>query len=126
MSFPFSLGFVIPGVAFGSLLEKLAMKMKDTYGIAGSIVEQAISSIRTVYSYVGESQTVSRYSRALEESMKLGLKQGFTKGLLIGSMGMVYVAWSFESWAGSLLVANRGESGGRVFISAVSLVLGGL
>ncbi|TMX01574.1 hypothetical protein EJD97_024255 [Solanum chilense] len=126
VSFPFSLGFVIPGVAFGSLLMKLAMKMKDTYGIAGSIAEQAISSIRTVYSYVGESQTVSRYSRALEESMKLGLKQGFTKGLLIGSMGMVYVAWSFESWAGSLLVANRGESGGRVFISAVSLVLGGL
>ncbi|KAH0743004.1 hypothetical protein KY290_030997 [Solanum tuberosum] len=126
VSFPFSLGFVIPRVAFGSLLMKLAMKMKDTYGIAGSIVEQAISSIRTVYSFVGESQTVRRYSRALEESMKLGLRQGFTKGLLIGSMGTVYVAWSFESWAGSLLVANRGESGGRVFISAVSLVLGGL
>ncbi|KAK6784076.1 hypothetical protein RDI58_017530 [Solanum bulbocastanum] len=126
VSFPFSLGFVIPGVAFGSLLMKLAMKMKDTYGIAGSIVEQAISSIQTVYSYVGESQTVSRCSRALEECMKLGLRQGFTKGLLIGSMGMVYVAWSFESWAGSLLVANRGESRGRVFISAVSLVLGGL
>uniref|UniRef100_M1A3L6 Multidrug/pheromone exporter, MDR family, ABC transporter family n=1 Tax=Solanum tuberosum TaxID=4113 RepID=M1A3L6_SOLTU len=126
VSFPFSLGFVIPGVAFGSLLMKLAMKMKDTYGIAGSIVEQEISSIRTVYSFVGESQTVRRYSRALEESMKLGLRQGFTKGLLIGSMGTVYVAWSFESWAGSLLVANRGESGGRVFISAVSLVLGGL
>ncbi|KAH0652571.1 hypothetical protein KY289_030249 [Solanum tuberosum] len=126
VSFPFSLGFVIPGVAFGSLLMKLAMKMKDTYGIAGSIVEQEISSIRTVYSFVGEIQTVRRYSRALEESMKLGLRQGFTKGLLIGSMGMVYVAWSFESWAGSLLVANRGESGGRVFISAVSWVLGGL
>ncbi|KAH0650120.1 hypothetical protein KY284_030032 [Solanum tuberosum] len=99
---------------------------KDTYGIAGSIVEQAISSIRTVYSFVGESQTVRRYGRALEESMKLDLRQGFTKGLLIRSMGTVYVAWSFESWAGSLLVANRGESGGRVFISAVSLVLGGL
>ncbi|KAK4713354.1 hypothetical protein R3W88_019261 [Solanum pinnatisectum] len=126
VSFPFSLGFVIPGVAFGNLLMKLAMKMKDTYGIAGSIVEQAISSIRTVYSYARESSTVSRYSRALEESMKLGLRQRFTKGLLIGSMGMVYVAWSFESWAGSLLIANRGESRGRVFISAVSLVLGGL
>ncbi|KAJ8543070.1 hypothetical protein K7X08_005593 [Anisodus acutangulus] len=111
-SFPFSLGFVIPGIAFGSLLMKLSMKMKDTYGIAGSIAEQAISLIRTVYSYVGECQTVSRFSRALEESMKLGQ--------------MVYVTWSFESWAGSVLVANRGESGCHVFISAVSLVLGGL
>ncbi|KAK4370181.1 hypothetical protein RND71_009656 [Anisodus tanguticus] len=55
-SFPFSLGFVIPGVAFGSLLMKLSMKMKDTYGITGSIAEQAISSIRTIYSYDGESQ----------------------------------------------------------------------
>ncbi|KAJ8562466.1 hypothetical protein K7X08_011757 [Anisodus acutangulus] len=55
-SFPLSLGFVIPRVAFGSLLMKLSMKMKDTYGIAGIIAEQAISSIRTIYSYVGESQ----------------------------------------------------------------------
>ncbi|KAK6160343.1 hypothetical protein DH2020_003724 [Rehmannia glutinosa] len=69
-------------------------------------------------------QTKSKDS--YEESMKLGIKQGFAKGLMIGSMGMVYAAWAFESWAGSVLVIERGESGGRVFIAAVCVVLGGL
>lgn len=55
--------------------------MKDAYGIAGSIAEQAISSIRTTYSYVGEHQTLHRFSCALKKSMKLGIKQGLTKGI---------------------------------------------
>ncbi|XP_004239490.2 ABC transporter B family member 15 [Solanum lycopersicum] len=125
-SVPFSLGFVIPGVAFGKLLMIQGMKMKDAYGVAGSVAEQAISSIRTVYSYVGENETLKRFSIGLEESLNLGVKQGLTKGLLLGSMGMIYVSWAFQSWAGSVLVANRGESGGRVFISALCVVLGGL
>ncbi|XP_060215703.1 putative multidrug resistance protein [Lycium barbarum] len=125
-SVPFSLGFVIPGVAFGKLLMSQGMKMKDAYGVAGSVAEQVISSIRTVYSYVGENETVKRFSNSLEESFSLGVKQGLTKGLLLGSMGMIYVSWAFQSWAGSVLVANRGESGGRVFISALCVVLGGL
>ncbi|XP_016447076.2 putative multidrug resistance protein [Nicotiana tabacum] len=126
VSLPFSLGFVIPGVAFGKLLMRQGMKMKDAYGVAGNVAEQAISSIRTVYSYVGENETVTRFSHALGESLNLGVKQGLTKGLLLGSMGMIYVSWAFQSWAGSVLVANRGESGGRVFISALCVILGGL
>lgn len=123
---PFQLGFMIPGVVFGKLLMKSGMKMAGAYGVAGNIAEQAISSIRTVYSYVAEIQTVRRFGNALEESKNLGIKQGFVKGNLIGSIGMVYVAWGFESWIGSLLVADKGESGGRVFISAVCINLGGL
>nr|GMD97891.1 putative multidrug resistance protein [Ipomoea batatas] len=123
---PFQLGFMVPGVAFGKLLMKSGMEMRGAYGVAGSIAEQAISSIRTVYSYVAEIQTVKRFSSALEESKNLGIKQGFVKGNLIGSMGMVYVAWAFESWIGSVFVADKGESGGRVFISAVCINLGGL
>lgn len=101
-------------------------KSKEAYDVAGGIVEQCISSIRTVYSYVGETQTLERFSHALQESMKLGIKQGFAKGLMIGSMGTVFATWAFESWAGSILVVERGESGGRVFIAAVCVVLGGL
>lgn len=105
---------------------ELGGKSKDAYNVAGGIIEQCVSSIRTVYSYVGESQTLNRFSRALEQSTELGIKQGLAKGLMIGSMGTVFATWAFESWAGSVLVVERGESGGRVFIAAVCVVLGGL
>ncbi|WOH14825.1 hypothetical protein DCAR_0934348 [Daucus carota subsp. sativus] len=32
-------------------------------------------------------------------------------------MGMVFVAWAFIAWVGSVLVAKKGESGGNVFVS---------
>ncbi|XP_073138767.1 putative multidrug resistance protein [Henckelia pumila] len=125
-SLPCALCFIAPGVGFGKLMMNIGMKNKDAYDVAGGIVEQAISSVRTVYSYVGECQTLESFGGALQESMKLGIKQGLLKGLMIGSMGIMFAAWAFESWAGSVLVLERGESGGRVFIAAVCIVLGGL
>ena len=123
---PFSLMFIVPGVGFGKLMMGLGIQIKDAYGIAGGIAEQAISSIRTIYSYVGECQTLDRFSHALQKSTDLGIKQGFIKGLLIGSMGMVYAHWAFQSWFASILVTERGESGGRVFTSGICVILGGM
>ncbi|KAL5552730.1 hypothetical protein UlMin_040131 [Ulmus minor] len=123
---PFSLMFIIPGVGFGKVLKDLGSKIKDAYGIAGGIAEQAISSIRTVYSYVGENQTVDRFVKALEKCTEIGIKQGLMKGIVIGSMGMIYAAWGFQAWVGSLLVIERGEKGGLVFISGVCVILGGV
>ncbi|KAK1381545.1 putative multidrug resistance protein [Heracleum sosnowskyi] len=123
---PFVIGFVVPGVGFRKLMMNLAMEGREAYGVAGGVAEQAISSIRTVYSYVGEHQTLERFSHELQKSTDIGLKQGLAKGLLIGSMGMVFVAWAFVAWVGSILVIEKGESGGRVFVAGISVVLGGM
>lgn len=123
---PFSVMFIVPGVGFGKLLKDLAIKMNGAYGVAGGIAEQALSSIRTVYSYVWEHQTVDRFSSALQTSMELGIKQGLIKGLLFGSMGMMYVTWAFQSWVGCLLVTERGEKGGLVFVSEICIIWGGV
>ncbi|PIA51513.1 hypothetical protein AQUCO_01100395v1, partial [Aquilegia coerulea] len=125
-SFPFSLMFVVPVVIFGNVLMGQGMKMKDTYGVAGGIAEQAVSSIRTVYSYVGERQTIERFSKGLIQSVELGIKQGFTKGMLIGSMGIIFGAWAFISWVGSILIIEKGEKGGPIFSSGCSLIMGGM
>ncbi|KAI3491269.1 hypothetical protein L1887_44402 [Cichorium endivia] len=125
-SLPFALMFVVPVLGIGVLLKGLGMKMQGVYNIGGGVAEQAISSIRTVYSYVGEQQTIHKFSRALQTSMELGIKQGLTKGLMIGSMGMIFVAWAFVSWVGAYLVTEKGESGGRVFVSAICVIMAGL
>ncbi|KAK8582901.1 hypothetical protein V6N13_069667 [Hibiscus sabdariffa] len=123
---PFALMFIIPGLGFGKALMNVGVEMKAAYGNAGGIAEQAISSIRTVYSYVAECQTLDKFSNALQKSMELGMKQGFTKGLLIGSMGMIYAAWAFQAWVGGVLVTEKGESGGNVFVAGICIILGGL
>ncbi|CAK7338360.1 unnamed protein product [Dovyalis caffra] len=123
---PLTLMFIIPGLVFGKLMMDVIMKMIESYGVAGGIAEQAISSIRTVYSYVAENQTLDKFSRALQHTMELGIKQGFSKGLLMGSMGMIYVGWSFQAWFGTYLVTEKGERGGSIFVAGINIIMGGL
>jgi len=103
----------------------LARKMREEYNKAGTIAEQAISSIRTVYSYTGESKTIAAFSNALEGSVKLGLKQGLAKGLAIGSNNVAFAIWSFMAYYGSRMVMYHGAKGGTVFAVGYSFVLGG-
>ncbi|KAJ4972556.1 hypothetical protein NE237_005730 [Protea cynaroides] len=126
VSFPFVLLLIIPGLIYGRTLTGLARKMREEYNKAGTIAEQAISSVRTVYSFVGESKTMADFSAALQGSIKLGLKQGLAKGLAIGSSGVSFAIWAFTSWYGSRLVIYHGEKGGTVFAVGASITVGGL
>ncbi|XP_065864782.1 ABC transporter B family member 15-like [Euphorbia lathyris] len=123
---PLSIMFIVPGLFFGKLMMDVIMKMIESYGVAGGIVEQSISSIRTVYSYVAESYTLDKFSQALEKTMELGMKQGFAKGLMMGSMGIIYVGWAFQAWFGTYLVTEKGAKGGSIFVAGINVIMGGL
>ncbi|PWA78769.1 AAA+ ATPase domain-containing protein [Artemisia annua] len=123
---PFSIMFLVPALGFGKFMMDIGMEMIASYATAGSIAEQAVSSIRTVYSYVGEHQTLNKFSNALQTTMKLGIKQGFARGLMLGSMGIIYINWAFQAWVGSLLVTKHGEKGGDVFVAGFNVLMGGL
>ncbi|KAF8390324.1 hypothetical protein HHK36_024849 [Tetracentron sinense] len=126
VGFPFVVLLIIPGLMYGSILMNLARKNREEYKKAGVVAEQAISSVRTVYSFVGESKTMAEFSEALQGSVELGMKQGLAKGLAIGSNGVVFVIWAFISWYGSRLVMYHGAKGGTVFAVGASIAVGGL
>ncbi|MCO5594067.1 hypothetical protein L7F22_048088 [Adiantum nelumboides] len=117
---------VIPGLLYGRILAGLARKMHAEYRKAGVVAEQALSSIRTVYAFTGEERTLHQYSRALEGTVQLGLKQGLAKGLAVGSNGVTFGIWGFLSWYGSTLVINSGLNGGKVVATGLAAIIGGL
>ncbi|KAH0986856.1 hypothetical protein GBA52_014033 [Prunus armeniaca] len=123
---PLSIMFIAPGLIFGKILMGLVMKGIEAYGVAGGFAEQAISSVRTVYSYVAENQTLNRFSTSLQKVTKLGIKVGLVKGLLMGSMGIIYIGWGFQAWVGTYLVTQKGEDGGHVFVAGFNVLMGGL
>ncbi|KAL5722394.1 ABC-type xenobiotic transporter [Ranunculus cassubicifolius] len=126
VGFPFAFVLIIPGLMYGRILMGLTRKIREEYNKAGSIVEQAISSVRTVYSFVGETKTMNEFSAALEGTVKLGLKQGLAKGVAIGTNGITFAIWSFMSWYGSRMVMYHGGEGGTVFAVGTSIAIGGL
>uniref|UniRef100_A0A5B7B3K0 Putative ABC transporter B family member 15-like isoform X1 n=1 Tax=Davidia involucrata TaxID=16924 RepID=A0A5B7B3K0_DAVIN len=126
VGFPFVVLLVIPGLMYGRTLMSLARKMREEYNKAGTIAEQAISSIRTVYSFVGENKTIAEFSAALQGTVKLGLSLGLAKGLAIGSNGIVFAIWSFMAYYGSRMVMYHGAHGGTVFAVGAAIAIGGL
>lgn len=125
-AFPTAVLLIIPGFMYGRILMGLARKIREEYNKAGTIVEQAISSIRTVYSFVAENKTMAEFSTALNSSVKLGVYQGFLKGIAIGSNGIIFAIWAFMAWYGGHLVMYFGSQGGSIHGAGVSIVLGGL
>ena len=126
VAFPTVVLLIIPGLMYGRILMSLARKIREEYNKAGAIIEQAISSIRTVYSFAGETKTMAAFSAALEDSVRLGLRQGLMKGIAIGSNGITFAIWALMAWYGSRLVMYHGGKGGDIFVVGASIIVGGL
>lgn len=126
VGFPFAVLLIIPGLVYGRTLLEIARKISDEYNKAGNVAEQAISSIRTVYAFVGETKTMTDFSSALEGSVKLGLRQGLAKGLAIGSNGITFAIWAFMAYYGSRMVMYHGAQGGTVYAVGTAITFGGV
>ena len=126
VAFPTLILLIIPGMIYGKYLVYLSRKSHREYSKANTIIEQALSSIKTVYSFTAEKRIVDKYSKILDRTTKLGIKQGIAKGLAVGSTGLSFSIWAFLAWYGSRLVMYKGESGGRIYAAGISFVLSGL
>ncbi|KAI3684463.1 hypothetical protein L6452_33687 [Arctium lappa] len=116
---------ILPGSFYGKQLSSNEEKLQEAYAVAGGIAEQALSSIKTLHSYVGEEKMVKRFSTALGPTLILGIKQGLLKGMVFGSMGIIYAIWALLSWYGSVLVIDKGIKGGDILSAGVCVVYGG-
>ncbi|EEC71408.1 hypothetical protein OsI_03576 [Oryza sativa Indica Group] len=126
VSFPLVLLLIIPGLIYGKYLLYLSRQSRHEYTNANSLVEQALGSIKTVYSFTAEKRIIQRYTAVLDKTIKLGIRQGIAKGLAVGFTGLSFAIWAFLAWYGSRLVMYHHESGGRIYAAGISFVLGGL
>ncbi|KAL2457360.1 ABC transporter B family member 19 [Forsythia ovata] len=114
------------GIAYKAIYGGLTAKEENSYRKAGSIAEQAISSIRTVLSFVAEDNLATKYAELLERSVPLGAKIGFAKGAGMGIIYLVtYSTWALAFWYGSILVAKGELTGGAAIACFFGVNVGG-
>lgn len=90
-------------------------------------MDQVISQVRTVYSFVGEEKAVSSYSESLDKALKLGKKSGFAKGVGVGfTYGLLFCAWALLLWYASILVMHHRTNGGKAFTTIINVIFSGL
>ncbi|XP_072971363.1 ABC transporter B family member 19-like [Typha angustifolia] len=94
---------------------------------ATAIVEQTLSHIKTVFSFVGESSSVKYFSSCMEKQYVMSKKEAVIKGLGLGSFQAVtFCSWALIVWVGAVVVTAKRAKGGDVIAAVMSVLFGAI
>ncbi|KAI5635208.1 ABC transporter transmembrane region domain-containing protein [Phthorimaea operculella] len=101
---------ILVGVS-GLIAARLSKKEAVAAGKAGSIAEEVLSSIRTVYAFSGHIKEIERYQGHVEEIRKINIKKGFFVGLSMGMLFFcIFASYALSFWFGYRLIRDEPEN----------------
>ncbi|KAI3843440.1 hypothetical protein MKX03_024334 [Papaver bracteatum] len=117
----------ICAMSMSILIRKQASRAQADYLEAGTVVEETISSIRTVASFTGENQAIVKYDKSLTKVYKSGVQEGIVAGLGLGStFSVLYCSYALAVWFGAKMITQKGYMGGDVINVIVALLSGSM
>ena len=101
----------ISAAALFSSVGKLTTLSQKLYAEAGSVAEQAISSIRTVAAFTGEEKEADRYSVRLLKAQSVGVKSGraIAQGLAT-VLFIIFASYGLGMWYGAKEIVDDHEA----------------
>ena len=121
---------VIIGARFyGSYIRRLSTKVQDRLAEASSVLEETLSAIRIVQSFVREEYERGRYGQRIRESLRLAVRRSVASGGFIAFIILVvYSSIAVVLWFGSRMVLRGEISAGDLiaFVLYTFFVAGGI
>eukprot|EP00257_Ricinus_communis_P014882 XP_015572665.2 ABC transporter B family member 14 [Ricinus communis] len=94
---------------------------------ATAMVEQTISQIKTVFSFVGESHAIKSFSECMAKQLTLNKGEALIKGVGTGMFQTVtFVSWALIIWIGAIVVTVQKSNGGEVIAAVMSILFGAI
>jgi len=102
------LPFMGVGAAFmGKAVQEIQNESQSWYAKASAIVEECLHAMRTVVAFGGEHRELKKFSAALVETRRGGIKNGFKVGAGMGyTMMIVFFGYGLAFWFGMTLRYN--------------------
>ncbi|GER26259.1 ABC transporter family protein [Striga asiatica] len=108
-------------------LHRLAENIQDAYAEAASIAEQAVSYIRTLYSFTNETLAKYSYATSLQATLRYGILISLVQGLGLGfTYGLAICSCALQLWVGRSLVTHGRAHGGEIIAALFAVILSGL
>ncbi|KAG6598933.1 ABC transporter B family member 11, partial [Cucurbita argyrosperma subsp. sororia] len=118
---------VISGGITSIVITKMTSRGQGAYAKAADVVEQTISSIRTVASFTGEKHAVNSYKKYLVDAYRSGVQEGSAVGIGFGMIfAVLFFSYSLAIWYGAKLILDKGYSGGAVLNVVVAVLTGSM
>ncbi|XP_059435947.1 ABC transporter B family member 21-like [Corylus avellana] len=118
---------VASGAVMSLFISKMASAGQNSYAKAANLVEQTIGSIRTVASFTGEKQAITKYNKFLVKAYKSGVHEGLATGFGLGTlMLVVFLSYSLAIWFGAKMILDKGYNGGDVLNVIVAVLTGSM
>lgn len=89
----------------------MAKREQDAYGSAGAIVEEVLTSIRTVIAFGGQYKEYTRYDNELEAAKRNNIKRQSMTATGFGLLWFfIYGSYALAFWYGiKLVLEQKGE-----------------
>ncbi|KAL8480032.1 hypothetical protein ACS0TY_026820 [Phlomoides rotata] len=116
---------VLSAAVMTVLMVKLTTRGHAAYSEAAVVVDQTISSIRTVASFTRERKAVYKYEKCVYKAYKVSVQEGLAAGLGSGVFMLVlFCSYALAVWFGAKMIINKGYSGGAVLNITMAVLLG--
>jgi ATP-binding cassette subfamily B (MDR/TAP) protein 1 len=100
-------------------------KGQDSYSKAGSIAEQAFSSIRTIVAFGGQKRETNAYVKQLDDAYLVGKRRSFATGIGLGVfMLILFSTYALAFWFGGHEVYNGKMESGQVLNVFMGMIIG--
>jgi ATP-binding cassette, subfamily B, bacterial MsbA len=119
-------------VLFGRYLRRLSTAVHDQLALANAVLDESLTNVRVVQSFVREEYEISRYSNAIQAGLLLARRQALMTGGFVAFIifviygGIAAVLW----YGGRLVLANEISQGEMVafvmYTFYIAFSIGGL
>lgn len=118
---------ILSATFYGRYVRRLSTKVQDQLAEANSVLEESLSAIRIVQSFVREEYERQRYGQKISESFKLAIRRSLAGGGFIAFIILVvYSGIAVVLWIGSRMVISGQLSAGELVAFVLyTFVVGG-
>jgi ABC transporter fused permease/ATP-binding protein len=98
---------VVVGVLFGKRIRKLSRNTQDQLADSNIIVQETLQGISNVKSFTNEWYEIGRYTRSLQDAVKMAINNGRFRGLFVSFILMsIFGTIILVVWYGTTLVQH--------------------
>jgi len=106
---------ILSATFYGRYVRRLSTKVQDQLAEANSVLEESLSAIRIVQSFVREEYERERYGQKISESFKLAIRRSLAAGSFNAFIILVvYSGIAVVLWIGSRMVISGELSAGEL------------